>query len=177
MSARRRILGVVLLLWLAGALALLNTRLADMPIDISPLASEADPADRASGPALTQPGLASQLKPLSDYRETVSRPLFQPTRRPVVPSPNTEEDLPPAPASEQTEIIPAAPSGLSLVGLMGSGGSRRALLRPNGQSHGTWLTVGRDIDGWRLSRIEENHVLIEKDGSKEELFLHQSSKP
>jgi hypothetical protein len=65
-----------------------------------------------------------------------------------------------------------APSRLSLVGVMGTGGrAKRALLRPEGQAHGTWVELGGEIDGWRLARIEDSRVVIEKGGGREELAL------
>jgi hypothetical protein len=55
---------------------------------------------------------------------------------------------------------------------MKSGGKGRALLRPEGQTYGTWVDVGGEIDGWRLSAITDSRVLIEKSGGQEELLLH-----
>ena len=162
-----------LLAGLVAALGLLNWKLAGMPVDISPLAVEAT-ADDPAKPAAGETPADAPRRSLAELSETVSRPLVHPTRRPVVVRPAAPAE-PDAARAPEPPPEPAAtpPSRLSLVGVMGTGGKRRrALIRPEGQPYGTWVDAGGEIDGWRLSAIEDNRVLIEKAGGKEELRLH-----
>jgi hypothetical protein len=175
MPADRRFIRYGLLVWLVAALGLLNWTLADMPVDISPLDVPVA-SDVAPKPAAGETSPEWSQRSLAELSDTVARPLFHPTRRPVVVrtaapvEPDMAPTLPPEPTG-------APASRLSLIGVMGTGGkNRRALLRAEGQAYGTWVDVGGEIDGWRLSAIEDNRVLIEKSGGREELVLHPPAK-
>lgn len=171
MPADRRLIQYGFLIWLIAALGLLNWKLAEMQVDISPLQDDVTAAVTPKTSETEMP-VDPARQSLAELSETVSRPLFHPTRRPVV-----VRNAGPTDASEATGQSPVpAPvqlSRLSLVGLMGTDGkNRRALLRAEGRPFGIWIDEGNEIDGWRLSAIEDNRVLIEKDGGQEELLLH-----
>ncbi len=170
MLVRRSLLRYVMLGSLIAALGFLNWKLTGMPVDISPLQGGASTNDAPNSAAGDLPS-DSARRPLSELSETVSRPLFHPTRRPVVDRPS-EPSEPEAIAAATRELAAVQSSRLSLVGVMKSGGKGRALLRPEGQTYGTWVEVGGEIDGWRLSAITDSRVLIEKSGGQEELLLH-----
>ena len=173
MPTRERFLLYSVLFWLIAGLGLVNWELAGMKIDVSPIAAGGLPAP---SPADQPHDIAGTIGPgpLASLGETVSRPLFNPTRRPIV----VTVAAPPAEAAAPLpELPPPAPvNRLSLIGLMRAGGHLdRALIRTDGQPHGTWVEVGSEIDGWRLAKIEDNRVLIENAGAKQELLLHATA--
>ena len=172
MPAARRLLPVGLLAALVASLGVLNWKLADLPVDISPL-TEVATAVEATKPAAGEAPADAPRRSLAELSETVSRPLFHPTRRPVFVRPAAPAEPEVAKAPEPLPEPAAQPSRLSLVGVMGTGAKgRRALIRAEGQTYGTWIDAGGEIEGWRLSAIEDNRVLIEKSGGKEVLLLH-----
>ena len=160
-----------LLLCLVAALGYANWTLTRHEIDITPLAPPQ--AATSNQAALPMPQAEPSRPPLSDYRETITRPLFSPSRKPVVPvqaddssAELVKEPPPPGPA-------PLEPSGLKVAGVMvAKGRMQRALLRVEGQPHGQWVAVGSEIRGWKLTRIEEDLVVVEREGGLEELLLH-----
>lgn len=167
MAARYNSSTTALLLGAVAALLVLNWKISGMELDTSPL------PDEVAGPTSAAPVAEHveirPLGPLTAYRETLTRPLFHPSRRPLVaPAPSAE-----APAEPPAEIAAAEPSRMKLLGLIRTGArAQRALIRLEGQPYGTWVDVGGEIEGWRLSSIEPNKVLIEKNGGREELLLY-----
>jgi hypothetical protein len=159
------------LVGLIAALGLANMKLAEMPIDVSPIA--VDNAGNPSAPsASTGIGSTDTPGPLADFRETIERPLFNPARRPMTPKP-------PAPEPEVAEPLAppqkaaASASRLSLAGLISTGKlGGRALLRPEGATEGTWVEVGGEFEGWRVARIDPDGVVLEGRGGEEVLRLH-----
>lgn len=164
-----------LLLCLVAALGYANWTLATHEIDIAPLPPSQGVTSEQFDPPLPQAEIAQ--RPLADYRETVTRPLFSPTRTPIVPKQAVEssaeivtEPSPPAPA-------PVEPSRLKVAGVMlVAGRMQRALVRLEGESHGKWVEVGNEIQGWKLTRIERGLVVVEKEGGLEELLLYSPSR-
>ena len=173
MKSRQPVLRCLLLLCLVAALGFANWKLAELPIDISPSspdkAAGAQTAEPAAGTEDTNPA----PRPLAELQETVARPLFHPSRRLYVAAAEKAPELVADAAPEVAELAASAPSRLMLVGLMRvPGGSQRALIRAEGQAFGTWVSLGEEIDGWRLASVEDNRVTIEKSGGKVELLLH-----
>lgn len=164
-----------LLLCLVAALGYTNWTLVTHEIEVSPLTSLQGRASDQFDPPVLQADPIN--RPLADYRETVTRPLFNPTRAPIVEmqaaaSPaETASELPqPAPA-------PLEPSRLKVAGVMlMAGRTQRALLRIEGEPYGKWVDVGSEIHGWKLTRIERGLVVVEKEGGLEELLLHSPSR-
>ena len=159
------------LLCLVAALGYTNWTLARHEIDISPLTpTQVDGTDQFDPPVLP----ADTIKqPLSDYRETVTRPLFSPTRTPAVAAQAGESSPQLVTAPSLPEAIPVEPSRLKVAGvILLAGRIQRALIRAEGQPHGKWVDVGSEIQGWKLMRIEQGFVVVQREGSLEELRLH-----
>jgi hypothetical protein len=148
----------------------LNWYAWEMPIDTAPIGAGEAAAPSDAGRKVPQP----QKRSLAAFPETIARPLFHPSRRPVTveaaKQPTASEPSSAAPEPESEE-----PSGLSLVGLMGAGEKgRRALIRPEGEAYGTWVEEGGEIAGWQLTSIDDDRVVIEKSGREEELLLDRT---
>ena len=160
-------------LLLAGAIAGLgysNWMAVNEAIDTSPVMPPVLPT-----PATTQDltGTNQKTVTLNDISETVTRPLFNATRRPMPPpkiEENTAATLSPPPTLS-TATTP--PSNLRLIGTMRSGDKqRRALVQVENAPNAAWLEVGADAGGWRVSEIGEDHVVVEAGGARSTLVLH-----
>jgi hypothetical protein len=107
---------------------------------------------------------------LTELHDTVRRPLFEKTRRPVEPPQPTR------PAVAQP-IVPAAPRGadpnaLTLLGvLMSEGGGAIALMRRNQTGQNVRLQEGNTVDGWTVERIEVARVLLRQGDTRIALEL------
>jgi hypothetical protein len=143
----------------------------------SPGATGPDTADAlTAGPGVepdpgSEPQEAHPLASLAlnELRDTVLRPLFEKTRRPVEP--------PPARVTATQPSIPAAPRGpdpnaLTLLGvLMSEGGGAIALLRRNQTGQNVRLQEGNTVDGWTVERIEPARVLLRQGDTRIALEL------
>lgn len=163
-----------------AALLALNWYAAVRTIDVAPIVpvatSTVAPSD--GGPleqAIPGPGNAGALND-EIGNAFLARPLFSPTRRP----PNDQHADTQAETPEQTENASAAasaePSGLRLIGVMQIGrDERRALIRAANAPNGLWLAPGGEVDGWRISTIEAETVVVAKSGGTEQLVLRRSA--
>lgn len=149
---------VVALSVAVGVLAFLLWRQVGSTIDVSPLAPGAAPQVDARARS-AELATALDKKPAAGFRETVERPLFHPTRRPV-------ERAAPAPAETQGD-----PGGMRLVGVSAVGGQKRALIRITGDAQGRWIAEGEALDGWKLKSVKDRSVIIESAGRSHELTL------
>jgi general secretion pathway protein N len=97
------------------------------------------------------------LPPLRDLKEVTDRPLFSPSRRP-----------PPPQASQ--EAIKQSGS-LALDGVILSSEGRIALI-----SHGrppvlVHVAEGREIEGWTVLSIQADHIVLQRDATRQEIKL------
>lgn len=121
---------------------------------------------------ISQPTRALQTLPSPRpdiyYAAITDRPLFAPERRPSIPRietvPETEEVAVAAPVRRH-------PDGLTLSGVLDGGEYPKALIAV-GSSLPDWYQVGDVVDGWSITRIFENAIILtEGDGSHRlELF-------
>jgi hypothetical protein len=117
---------------------------------------------------------------LADLTETLARPLFSPTRRPVVRQEQDEQKT--AAIAPVADVAPPAPSEpkptVRLIGMLhGVGKAQRALLQSEGGSSTNWVSVGSEFAGWRLTSIENDTVTVEASGARSVLTLHPASSP
>lgn len=109
-----------------------------------------------------------------NYAETLARPIFRADRKPFVaavegPPPVVEETAEAAPAAKPIE----PPQGLKLVGVMRDGdGQDRALVQSAQSPAASWLRIGDEIDGWRISAISPAAITLSADASSIELDLY-----
>lgn len=146
-SRRTWLLSALLVLMLAANWYALNHTIDITPVD----------AQRAPGPAVAtaDPAIAKPNPPptSAELLQTVQRPLFHASRRPIEPpKPKeipkvVEPPLPPL----QAQLI-----GVSIANPSGP----KALVRPAGDKQGTWLHVGEEVRGWRLNEIAVDRVVF-----------------
>ena len=150
----------------AGGLAFLNYDLVTTPIAVTPI-----PVDRAAGSVRLEPegdGRKMPLaRPITDYSETLARPLFNPTRRPLPPVQSTRPDTQKPKAKPRISADQLEPIGIVLRAQ-----DRRVLIRSPETPIATWHSEGDVIAGWRVIEIRSNSVLVEADGSRRQIRLY-----
>ncbi len=101
------------------------------------------------------------------YRAIVERPLFRPGRRPE-PAPLVEAAAAPFdPAPEPATVYPE----LEFLGTVERNGRIIALVALPGRAEPLRLTVGSDIEGWRVTRVEPTRLVIESETAYEEYTI------
>jgi hypothetical protein len=161
MATRGAKLAVLALAGAVGVLAWLDYGLLQDPVDISPVAP---PPGRAEARLQASPPLSTALdkKAPEQLQETVGRPLFNPSRRPV-------QRAEPGAAARASRVEPAK---LRLVGVMKpDDGPPRALIRYADEPTGRWVAEGSEYHGWTLTKVNEGSVTVEAGGRTEELML------
>jgi hypothetical protein len=142
---------------LAGAAVLLSL-LAIWPW----VAPQAAPG-RATAAADTPPPppAIADLPPLATFRAVFERPLFSPSRRP--------------PADEATPVLGIGiAERYRLLGLLTAGQARRALLAEGARRFE--VAEGAALDGWTVTRIEQDRVVLSSPGGETELRLHRAGR-
>lgn len=139
------------------------------------------PAQRpltAWAPPLAEAAVAGgEILEPSGYPESFARPIFMPTRRPFVP-PEEQEVLPPeVDAALMTLQQPAAPDASQLVlkGVRLNEGEQQALVLSATSSEAQWLSLGDEIDGFRLVAIGDDRVTLEAGQQKVEIKLYANN--
>lgn len=162
--ARSSALPTLLLLSLTAAAGAAAWEAWNLSIDTTPARSEvnqtaaADPARAAAAPVVETVAVTP------NYGETLARPLFNPTRRPIVAAPQKVVEAPPP--------APVAPLQAQLVGLTSStANGARALLRAVNEKQASWLAVGEVLKGWRVAEIRPDRVVMQSGETRQELQL------
>ena len=117
-------------------------------------------------PDVPPPSIAVDMPEAGDFprtapeqlNELMQRPLFWKGRRPYVP-PETKAK----PQPERPSVQP--PEGLRLVGVVGAGGSRLALVA-NAEGDVARVGEGASAHGWKVLRIRGRSITLEKGGSE-----------
>lgn len=119
-------------------------------------------------------GLAPNPRTEPYYTAITDRPLFEATRRPV-----SQEAAPePEPEVEVEEVTaPAAPTeipapDIRLLGVL-TGGARSSALISLAGDDPQWLGEGAQVDGWALSEIAPDHVLLTEKQRELRVELYQ----
>jgi hypothetical protein len=170
--------------WTAAALfaviglITLNWHVANSGVDISPLSIASPRGDeRASAPANSTPTPKSAAQ--SDYTETLKRPLFTPTRRPFDPVKSKVPELTSAIVPDiSPPALTASPPTLQvkLVGYTASPQrGKRALVRTSNDKVGTWISIGDQVDGWRLRELSADRATFEL-GSQRQVLLFEATR-
>lgn len=136
-----------------------------------PAASQAftiGPKDRPLGSSAVLQA-PSGLSPLSEFGETLSRPIFVASRRPYVP---------PKPEATVAANEPApAPPNVLLVGIFIRPGMKQALLRSPSQPEAQWVAEGDTFNGWSLQAVHSDSVVIRARQTTRELGLYTQPAP
>jgi hypothetical protein len=106
------------------------------------------------------------------FAETLARPLFRSSRRPAEAKAATSET---AEAGDGQAIAADLPGGLQLAGIVQEGGKPgRALIRSPESPTGSWVEIGHELEGWRLSEIGAQSIVFEAGGVRHTLPLFRS---
>ncbi len=169
MSQARGILGKTIWAALLTALGFANWQATVIPIETAAIAAP----NGAAAPTLES--LENPSKPgenkvaIADLAQTLARPLFNANRRPRTP----EAAIAKAPEPPAPPQATPPPAQLHLIGMMRNGSSKaRALIRVENAPTATWIDVGSEIAGWRLSEVNADHVVIEGSGQRVQLVLY-----
>ena len=147
---------------LLSGIAWLGMSMATDPLVETGPARSGPASDREPGKSTAALSERNSNRGAAVFQQSIERPLFVAGRRPP-PSPDTREDAAGAPNG----------TGLSLVGVMQDGsGPPRALIRWPDQPS-TWVGVGEQVRGWRISTIDGTRVVIEGTGGRQELSLYR----
>ena len=120
-------------------------------------------AVKTSGDASEQSAAAMELPaipPLTRFSAIGERPLFSPSRRPVA----GEKVAPVGPGIEQR---------YRLLGLLNAGDTRRALLGEGKRRFA--LSEGAMLEGWRLTRIEHDRIVLSSPAGEAVLQLQPAA--
>lgn len=125
--------------------------------------------------------------PFTSTQALLERPLFQPDRRPFQPPPPLEQVMPPVaivvepPPSPPVVIetaapppapVPSPPLNATLKGVLLTDALDEAYLVYPASPNGAWVTVGTEIDGWKLTRIAKDQVTLVLGEQKQVLQLY-----
>ncbi len=150
MSARNRVGIGLLLTWPIAMMALVNS------------ASSTERKLSLANPL--------QAQPLSKLWATNTRPLFVPSRHvpaPEAPRSMVQQPAPPAP--------PAPPPHVALVGVLKSETGTQALLRLNATGKLMSVRMGNEVEGWRISKIDDRQLRLTHDGRETTVLLFKAS--
>lgn len=164
------ILGTGLLLSAMGFVVFSATQHASTDI---PLIS--GPSNNAfSETSARQISLVPNARDDAFYTAITDRPLFQESRRPIVPEAETtaepEVKAPEPEAPEPPQVAP--PPDVRLLGVL-SGGARTAALLSLAGEDAQWQNIGAEIEGWTLDRIETDHVIFKTQERVHRVELYQ----
>ena len=118
-----------------------------------PIRAPAEPARTVTPAEDSAPRLAS-LAPFATFAETSERPLFSATRRP-------------SPAAAMIGIG----SRYRLQGLVIAGAARHALIAPIAGGRALELGEGETVEGWTVTRIERDRVVLSSPAGEATLGL------
>jgi hypothetical protein len=160
---------IFFLLALIGLLGYLNLDTLQTEVDVSPILT---PNSVTLADARLDAGKLAPppTRKLSEFSQTTARPLFSFNRRAIERKPQISVET----TKPQAPSFP--PEQLQLVGII-KGDSQRALIRVNGTAQGKWISLGEDIEGWRLLEVADNAAVLATKGQRYELHLSQKPQP
>jgi type II secretory pathway component PulC len=115
----------------------------------------------SSPPSVTIPRTPNRftLPPWESLAEVTERPLFSSSRRPIaVDAPQSTDQ----------------PFSATLAGIVISASSRTIIVSRGDPPVLTRLKEGDDLDGWLVTSIEPNRVLLRRDGVEQQLKLRDA---
>jgi general secretion pathway protein N len=142
----------VLCAGLAGALVLELTSASNADAPASGAAAASSP------PSVAIPKTPNRftLPPVGSFAEIAERPLFSSSRRPAaVDAPQSAEQ----------------PFSATLAGIVISASSSSIIVSHGDPAALTRLKQGDNLDGWSITSIEPNRVLLRRDGEERQLKL------
>lgn len=171
--SRRLTSGLRIAAMLAG-LSYANFEAATQPIDTTAVPQAPETQAPAVADVAVEP---DKVRALEDFAETITRPLFNDTRRPTPPRAAAEAQ-PPDAAVQATVAQTPVRATLRLLGTMQTGArGPRALIQADAAARADWVSVGADVSGWRVTSIRGDTVSVEADGAQSEIKLYPRPQP
>jgi hypothetical protein len=103
--------------------------------------------------------------------DTLTRPLFEKSRRPVV---KTASERPTRADAAQVETPPV---GMSLKGIVNHGADTRIFVVTTALAEGVWLQIGEELEGWTVERVERSDVTLRRGGRVAHLDFQYAEAP
>jgi hypothetical protein len=134
----------------------------------TPILLEATPTPAA--PVRPPQEIADPTLPaLSEFSQSLARPLFFESRRLPIPQPKQikaepPKPLPPPPPPPPSKPV-ALPDKIKLLGVFMQSENASALVETPPQP-AAWLKVGDRIADWTISAIEENRIVLRHDSAR-----------
>lgn len=173
MTKSTRALIVPVLAAAVAALAYGNYQLSQFAVDTTPLTGADGAAVKAATGKDVVATLAAPSRAVAEFPETTQRPIFFSGRR-VPEKPKAKPVVTEARVAAPVVAAPP-PEPLQLVGIMGAGSGRRALLRTTVDPQGIWLSIGDEYRGWKLREISADNAVVEAQGLRSDLRLYASN--
>jgi len=172
MPPRVSALVTVILLAILGAAGSFIFHRLENPPQLALLAPSEPPLDPLLDAARVG-GAAEQfiVGPITQYQETVQRPLFSNTRRPPPPprvKPEEPEEMPEPELEDEREHI--------LIGVMLTSDATTALIKDD-RNKVSRVRLGDKIDGWELAQVNPESVVLNKGSRTKELLLLRNQQP
>lgn len=170
----RRLTSALLITATLAGLGYANLEAATQPIDTTAVAQAPETQAPPVADVAVEP---DKVRTLEEFSETVSRPLFNDTRRPTPPRAMAE--TPPQDATVQaTAGNTPVRATLRLLGTMQAGArGPRALIQADAAARADWVDIGADVSGWRVTSIRGDTVSVEADGAQSEIKLYPRPQP
>jgi len=103
--------------------------------------------------------------------QTLSRPLFERTRRPI------KKDGGPAEADAKKPEAETIPANLAVKAIVRFRGGKRAFVTYASLPDGEWRAPGESIDGWTVARIDAQALTLKRGARSERIELTYDDAP
>lgn len=114
-------------------------------------------------------------KPISAYQQTLAQPVFFKTREPYV-APPPRPAAPPMPAVVAKPPPPViVDPGLTVAGIIIGAGVRKAYIHGKTDPHGSWVSEGESLTGWKVQAIDAGGVKLRQQDHTIELQLYPTT--
>jgi hypothetical protein len=114
-------------------------------------------------------------KPIGAYRQTLAQPVFFKTREPFV-APPPRPAAPPVPAAVAKPPPPViVDPGLTVAGIIIGAGVRKAYINGKTDPHGSWVSEGESLTGWKVQAIDAGGVKLQQQDRTIELQLYPTT--
>ena len=117
------------------------------------------------------PEASTEFTPVSEFKGTLTRPLFIKGRRQEAEASETQE------LGTANTTPTAPPPDMKLSAVIITGDERSALLLPTGESQSERVKEGETVSGWEVLKINEDSVVIRARGQEQTLTLRDFGPP
>lgn len=101
---------------------------------------------------------------LGEDRESLARPLFDKSRRPIQ-------------SNRQSAGATEPPFGVKLLGVIGFRRTARAFVTSSAAAEGKWLSVGEIFENWKVDSIQPHEIVLRNETGIIKLGLDYNGSP